>query len=118
MTDFHQPLDQPMMGQESERRADSRLESKGLNQNAVDRYMHLSSRIGVVPWRWTGTHLGLFGVASTEHQASDQGIAIYLVENGKIVFCQLTADERQEFHDLMELDLNRFPAFTVEDQPA
>jgi hypothetical protein len=114
MTDVQQLLDQPMAVQEPESGAHSRFDSKGLGQNAVDRYMHLASRVGVVPWRWTRTHLGLFAVEATGHQVSNQGIAIYLVEDGKIVSCQLTADERQEFHDLMELDLNRSPAFTVE----
>jgi hypothetical protein len=114
MTDFRQLLDGPMAVQELESGADSRLDWKGLDQNAVDRYMHLASRIGVVPWRWTGTHLGLFAAEATGNQVSHQGIAIYLVQDGKIVSCQLTADERREFHDLVELDLNHSPAFTVE----
>jgi hypothetical protein len=103
-----------MAVREQENVVHSRLDSKGLDQNAVNRYVHLASRIGVVPWRWTGTHLALFTVAAMGHQVFNHGIAIYVVEDGKIVSCQLTADERQEFHDLMELDLNRSPAFTVE----
>jgi hypothetical protein len=114
MTDFRQLLDGPIAVHELQSGAHSRLDWKGLDQNAVDRYMHLASRIGVVPWRWTGTHLGLFAVEATGHPVSNQGIAIYLVKDGKIVSCQLTADERQEFHDLVELDLNQSPAFTVE----
>ena len=68
----------------------------------------------MLPWRWTGTHLGLFAAEATGNQVSHQGIAIYLVKDGKITSCQLTANERQEFHDLVELDLNHSPAFTVE----
>jgi hypothetical protein len=114
MTDFHQLLVQPMAMQESESSAHSRLDSKGFDQNAIDRYMHLASRIVVVPWRWTGTHVGLFAVAVTEKQVSNLRIAIYIVKDGKTIPPQLTPDERREFHDLMELDMNRSPAFTVE----
>jgi hypothetical protein len=59
-------------------------------------------------------HLGLFSAEATGHQVSNQDIAIYLVKDGKIVSGQWTADERQEFHDLAQLDLNHSPAFTVE----
>jgi hypothetical protein len=111
MTDFRQRLDGPMAVQELE---SGTVDWKGLDQNAVDRYMHLASRIAVLPWRWTGTHLGLFAAEATGNQVSHQGIAIYLVKDGKITSCQLTANERQEFHDLVELDLNHSPAFTVE----
>jgi hypothetical protein len=114
MTDFHQLPVQPMALEEPESSAHSRLDPKGFDQNAIDRYMHLASRIVVVPWRWIGTHVGLIAVAATESQVSNQGIAIYIVKDGKTISCQLTPDERREFHDLMELDLNRSPAFTVE----
>ena len=103
-----------MAMQEPESSAHSRLDSKGFDQNAIDRYMHLASRIVVVPWRWTGTHVGLFAVVATGRQVSNQEIAIYIVKDGKIISRQLTPDERREFHDLMELDLNRSRSFTVE----
>jgi hypothetical protein len=102
------------MAIQPESSAHSRHDSKELDQNAIDRYMHLASRIVVLPWRWTGSHVGLFAVAATGHQVCDQGVAIYIVKDGKTISCQLTPDERREFHDLMELDLNRSPAFTVE----
>src|ERR1700730_13625390 len=113
MTDFHQLPVQPTSLQEPESSVHSRLDPKGFDQNAIDRYMHLASRIGVVPWRWIGTHVGLIAVAATGSQVSNQGIAIYIVKDGKTISCQLTPDERREFHDLMELDLNRSPAFSV-----
>jgi hypothetical protein len=105
---------QPMTLEEPESSDDSRLDSKGFDQNAIDRYMHLVSRIVVAPWRWTGTHVGLIAFAATGSQVSNQGIAIYIVQDGKTISCQLTPDERREFHDLMESDLNRSPTFTVE----
>ena len=114
MTDFHQLLAPPMAVEEPESSDDSRLDSKGFDQNAIDRYMHLASRIVVAPWRWTGTHVGLFAFAATGSQVSNQGIAVYIVQDGKTISGQLTPDERREFHDLMDLDLNRSPAFTVE----
>jgi hypothetical protein len=114
MTDFHQLPVQPMALEEPESSTHSRLDSKGFDQNAIDRYMHLASRIVVVPWTWTGSHVGLFAVAATGQQVSNQGIAVYIVKDGKTISCQLTPDERREFHDLMESDLNRSPAFTVE----
>jgi hypothetical protein len=114
MTHFRQLLDGPTAVQALESGTDSHLAWKGLDQNAVDRYMHLASRIAVLPWRWTGAHLGLFAAEATGDQVSNQGVVIYLVKDEKIVSRQLTADERQEFHDLVELDLNHSPAFTVE----
>jgi hypothetical protein len=114
MTDFHQLLVQPMAMEEPESSADSRLDPKRFDQGAIDRYMHLASRIVVAPSRWTGTHVGLFAVAATGQQVSNQGIAIYIVKDGKTISCRLTPDERREFHDLMELDLNCSPPFTVE----
>ena len=114
MTGPHQLPIQPIVMCEPEARAHSRLDSKGFDQNAIDRYMHLASRIGVLPWRWTGAHVGLFAVAAAGHPVSNQGIAIYIVKDGKTVSCRLTPDERREFHDLMESDLNRSPTFTVE----
>ena len=114
MTDFHQLPVQPTALQEPESSAHSRLDPKGFDQNAIDRYMHLASRIVVAPWRWTGTHVGLFAFAATGSQVSNQGIAVYIVKDGKTISCQLTPDERREFHDLKESDLNRSPAFTVE----
>jgi hypothetical protein len=53
------------------------------------------------------SHIGVFAVAATGHQVSDQGIAIYIVKDGQSVSRQLSPDERREFHDLMESDLNR-----------
>jgi hypothetical protein len=103
-----------MATQEPASSAHSRLDSKGFDQNAIDRYMHLASRIVVVPWRWTRTNIGLFAVPATGHQLCNQGIAIYIVKDGETISCRLTPDERREFHDLMEFDLNCSPAFTVE----
>ena len=114
MTDFHQLPVQPTSLQEPESSVHSRLDPKGFDQNAIDRYMHLASRIVVVPWRWIGTHVGLIAVAAKGSQVSNQGIAIYIVKDGKTISCQLTPDERREFHDLMELDLNPSRSFTVE----
>src|ERR1700719_5379614 len=106
MTDYRQFLVQQAAMQEPKTTTHSQLDSKGFDQNAIDRYMHLASRIVVVPWRWKGTHVGLFAVAATGRQVSNQEIAIYIVKDGKIISRQLTPDERREFHDLMELDLN------------
>jgi hypothetical protein len=103
-----------MAMQDQESTTHSQLDSKELDQNAIDCYMHLASRIIVVPWRSTGAHIGLFAVAATGHQVPDQGIAIYIVNDGQFVSRQLSPDERREIHDLMESDLNRSPAFTVE----
>jgi hypothetical protein len=99
---------------EPEDNAHCRLDAAGFDQNAVDRYMQLASRIGVLPWRWTGGHVGLFAVAVAGHPISNQGIGIYIVKDGMTISCRLTPDERREFHDLMESDLNRSPTFTVE----
>jgi steroid delta-isomerase-like uncharacterized protein len=42
------------------------------------------SRVAV-RWTWTGTHRGLFaGVAPTGRQVSNEGISIYLIEDGRI----------------------------------
>jgi hypothetical protein len=114
MTCFHQLPVQPMAMQEPEKTINSQLDSKGLDQKAIDRYMDLGSRIVVVPHRWTGTHAGIFAVADTGSRVSRQGIAVYIVKDGKTISYKLTPDERREFHDLMDLDLNRSPAFTVE----
>jgi hypothetical protein len=103
-----------MAMEEPENSVLSRLDSKRFDQGAIDRYMHLASRIVVAPCRWTGTHLGIFAVAAAGEQVSNQGIAIYIVKDGKAISCRLTPDERREFHDLMDLDLNCSPAFTVE----
>lgn len=92
----------------------SRLDSKGFDKNAIDRYMDLAARISAAPWRCTGAHVALFAIAGPENFVSSQEIAIYVVKDGKIISSQLTPDERREFHDLMEWDLNRYPAFTVE----
>jgi hypothetical protein len=92
----------------------SRLEPKGFDQNAIDRYMHLISRVVVLPCGSMGNNVGIFAFAATGSQVSNQGIGIYIVKDGNAISCQLTPDERREFHDLMELDLNRSPAFTVE----
>jgi len=114
MTDFHDLPVQPMALEEPESSAHSRLEPNGFDQKAIDRYMHLVSRVVVLPCGWMGNQVGLFAFAANGSQASNQGIGIYIVKDGKTISCQLTPDERREFHDLMELDLNRSPAFTVE----
>jgi hypothetical protein len=109
MTDFYQLLVQPMAMEEPESSAHSPLDWKRFDQNAIDRYMHLASRIVVAPCRWTGTHVGLFAFAATGQQVPNQEIAIYIVKDGKTISCRLTPDERREFHDLMELDLKSLP---------
>jgi hypothetical protein len=76
--------------------------------------MDLASRRVLALYGWTGSQAGLFAIADTGNQVSRQGIAIYLVKDGKTISYQLTPDERREFHDLMELDLNRSRSFTVE----
>jgi hypothetical protein len=104
----------PPAMQEPQNTTDSQLDSNGLDQQAINRYMDLASRRVLAPYRWTGGQAGLFAIADTGNQVSRQGIAIYLVKDGKTISYQLTPDERREFHDLMELDLNRSRSFTVE----
>jgi hypothetical protein len=114
MTYLHQLSVQPPAMQEPQNTTDSQLDSNGLDQQAINRYMDLASRRVLAPYRWTGSQAGLFAIAETGNQVSRQGIAIYLVKDGKTISYQLTPDERREFHDLMELDLNRSRSFTVE----
>src|ERR1700690_3690679 len=98
MTYIHRLPVQPTAMQETENIDNSQLDSKGLDQKAIDRYMDLASRIVVLPCRWTGTHAGLFAVADTGSQVSRQGIAVYIVKDGKTISHKLTPDERREFH--------------------
>jgi hypothetical protein len=114
MTPIQQLPVQSSAMQEPENTTNSQLDSEGLDQKAIDRYMDLASRIVLAPCRWTGSHAGLFAVADTGNRVSRQGIAVYIVKDGKTISYQLTPDERREFHDLMELDLNRSRSFTVE----
>jgi hypothetical protein len=87
--DLHQLLVQPIAMQEPESSAHSRLDSKGLDQNATDLHaLGLADRRGA--WRWTKTNVGLFAVPARGHQLCNQGIAIYIVKEGKTISCQLT----------------------------
>lgn len=46
-----------------------------------------------VRWHWTGTHRGLFrGIAPTERQVTNNGLAIFHLREGKIVAATLETD--------------------------